>query len=85
MKKVYTSPVIEMESFTIAQQIASCGAMQINLMDSVCVLCDEDSTEEMKRLANIGFFLDGCNLQASGMTTNDGYCYNTNINIAFTS
>ena len=85
MKKVYTSPVIEMENFTIAQQIASCGAMQINLMDSVCVLCDEDSTEEMKRLANIGFFLDGCNLQASGMTTNDGYCYNTNINIAFTS
>ena len=85
MKKVYTSPVIEMENFTIAQQIASCGAMQINLMDSVCVLCDEDSTEEMKRLANIGFFLDGCNMQASGMTTNDGYCYNTNINIAFTS
>lgn len=85
MKKVYTSPVIEMESFTIAQQIASCGAMQINLTDAVCVLMDGDATEEMKRLANIGFFLDGCTMQASGMTTNDGYCYNTNINIAFTS
>lgn len=85
MKKAYTSPVIEMENFTIAQQIASCGAMQINLTDAACVLADTDSTEEMKRLANIGFFLGGCDMQASGMTTNDGYCYNTNINIAFTS
>lgn len=85
MKKQYTSPAIELESFAVSQQITSCGSMQINLTNATCVIRDVDSTEEMRRLAHIGFFLDGCYLQASGMTANDGYCYNTNVNVAFTS
>ena len=85
MKKKYVSPTVEMESFQITQQIASCGAMKINLTDQQCVLDSPFATEEMKRLAITGFFLDGCSLQATGMDTGDGFCIMTNVNVAFPS
>lgn len=85
MKKQYKRPVIEMENFQITQQISSCSALKINMMDSACVLEAEAATEEMRRLALAGCFLDGCILPANGMDVGDGYCVMTNVNIAFSS
>lgn len=85
MKKPYTHPVIEMEDFQLIQQITSCGALKINLTNAACVLSDPNATEEMKRLAAAGCFLDGCFLPATGMDMDDGYCVMTNVNVAFSS
>ena len=85
MKKKYTRPVIEMEDFQMTQQITSCGAMKINLTDAGCVLSSSFATEEMRRLALVGCFLDGCRLPATGMDAGDGYCVMTNVNVAFNS
>lgn len=85
MKKPYKSPTIEIESFMLNQQIASCGAIQISLTNMDCVLNDPDATPEMERLAFTGFFLDGCSLTPIGTEFDDGICYYTNINVAFTS
>ena len=85
MKKPYISPTIEMENFTLNQQIASCGAIKISLTDMDCVLNDPDATPEMERLAMAGFFLDGCFMTPIGTDSDDGICYFTNVNAAFTS
>ena len=85
MKKQYKSPVIEIESFQITQQISSCGAMKINLTNAECVLASKTATEEMRRLALTGCFLDGCVLPVHGMDVGDGYCVMTNVNVAFSS
>lgn len=85
MKKKYERPVIEMERFQLTQQIASCGAIKINLTDGPCVLEDPSATDEMQRLALVGFFMDGCDMIATGMDVSDGVCVMTNVNVAFTS
>lgn len=89
MKKKYERPIIEMECFQLTQQISSCGAVKINLTNDQCVLVSASATNEMKRLACIGFFLDvgegGCLMTAKGMEDGDGVCYMTNVNVAFSS
>lgn len=85
MKKPYITPTIEMESFMLNQQIASCPVIKISFMDKDCVLNDPDSTRQMKDMAMAGFFFDGCMAMPSGMDSDDGICYHTNINLAFTS
>ena len=85
MKKPYISPTIEMESFMLNQQIASCPVIKISLTDSACVLNDPDSTHHMKNLAMAGFFFEGCIAPPEGMSSEDGICYHTNMNLAFTS
>lgn len=85
MKKQYKRPVIEIESFQITQQISSCGALKINLTDEACVLASHSATEEMRRLALAGCFLDGCVVPVAGMDVGDGYCVMTNVNVAFSS
>ena len=85
MKKKYERPVIEMERFQLSQQISSCGAIRINLTNAACVLESASATDEMKSLAHVGFFMDGCDLQATGMEDNDGICVMTNVNVAFSS
>jgi hypothetical protein len=85
MKKKYERPVIEMERFQLSQQISSCGAIRINLTNAACVLESASATDEMKRLAYAGFFMDGCFLQATGMEDSDGFCVMTNVNVAFSS
>ncbi len=89
MKKKYERPIIEMECFQLTQQISSCGTVKINLTNSECVLVSASATDEMKRLAYAGFFLDvgadGCLMTATGMEDSDGICYMTNVNIAFSS
>ena len=87
MKKKYERPIIEMECFQLTQQIASCGAIKINLTDAACVLASPSATEEMRRLALAGFFMDmeGCDMIATGMEDSDGVCVMTNVNVAFSS
>ena len=85
MKKIYTRPCIELEDFQITQQITSCGTFKIPLTNSTCVQNSNTATQQMKDLAAIGFFLDGCTMTAEGMSDGDGFCINTNINTAFTS
>ncbi len=87
MKKQYERPVIEMERFQLTQQISSCGAVKINLMDGACVLASPSATEAMRRLAYMGFFMDegACALVATGMEDGDGICVMTNVNVAFSS
>lgn len=85
MKKPYSHPVIEMEDFQLIQQITSCGALKINLTDAGCVLTSPFATEEMKRLAAAGCFMDGCSLPVTGMDVGDGFCVMTNVNVALTS
>ena len=85
MKKRYVSPVIEMECFQLTQQITSCGGMKVNLTDAACVLASSSATEEMRRLALAGCFMDGCKVPVLGMDVGDGYCVMTNVNVAFTS
>lgn len=85
MKRKYMRPVIEMESFQITQQITSCGAMKINLTNAACVLASQSATEEMRRLALSGCFIDGCRLPVTGMDVGDGICVMTNVNVAFSS
>lgn len=85
MKKQYMHPTIEMEDFQITQQITACGAMKINLTNSECVLNSKVATDEMRRLALAGCFMDGCRLPTTGMDLGDGICVMTNVNIAFSS
>lgn len=85
MKKKYERPVIETERFQLTQQISSCGAIKVNLTNAACVLESPYATEEMRRLAYTGFFMDGCALQATGMEDSDGICVMTNVNVAFSS
>ena len=85
MKKPYISPTIEMESFMLNQQIASCPGVKIGLTDMACVLTDPDAPPAMKNLAMAGYFFDGCSWTAEGGSFEDGICYHTSINLAFTS
>ena len=85
MKKKYVRPVIELENFELTQQIASCSAVKINLTDSACVLDSPYASEEMRRLALAGFFVDKCDMLAIGMDDTDGICYMTSVNLAFSS
>lgn len=85
MKKKYERPVIEMEHFQLTQQIASCGAVKINLTNGACVLASPSATEELRRLALAGFFMEGCDMIATGMEDSDGVCVMTNVNVAFSS
>lgn len=85
MKKPYMSPTIEMESFMLNQQIASCSVIQISFTNSECVLKDPDSTGHMKDLAMAGFFFEGCSERPIGSSEDDGICYHTSMNMAFTS
>lgn len=87
MKKKYERPSIEMEHFQLTQQIASCGAIKINLTSGACVLASPGATEGLRRLALTGFFMDMevCNMIATGMEDSDGVCVMTNVNVAFSS
>jgi hypothetical protein len=84
MKKKYERPFIEVENVQLTQQIASCG-VKIHLTDASCGLKSPYATDDMIRLALTGFFMDGCSMGMEGMDETDGICYQTNINLAFSS
>lgn len=86
MKRVYQKPHLEIESFVLTQQITSCSFLKVGFSNEACVDKDSDSTEYMKRLALAGIFSDGCATPPIfAPEGNDGICYHTSINMAFTS
>lgn len=86
MKRAYQKPTLEVESFAITQQITSCSAIKIGFTDYNCVLNDPDATWQMKTYAQSGWFIDApCTTSAVDMDDEDGICYHTNTNLAFTS
>ena len=85
MKRAYQKPTLEVESFAITQQITSCTGNKIGFSDASCVLKDNDATDQMKALAQAGWFIDGACIISASDTPNDGICYHTNTNLAFTS
>lgn len=81
--KTYTKPAVLVECFSVTESLANCNAMRLNFMDPNCVLKSPNATDEMKGLAQIGYFMTsgGCPQQAS-----DGaLCFLTSTNMAFTS
>ena len=85
MKRAYQKPTLEVESFAITQQITSCSAIKIGFNNNACVLSDPDAPEQMKRLAQAGWFIDTACTTPIGMDEKDGICYHTNTSLAFTS
>lgn len=86
MKKAYQTPEMAVELFELTQSIASCET-KIGLLDSGCVIGDENSTNQMKDFAYAGWFLSSgkCTDHAEDMDGFDGICYHTNANAAFSS
>lgn len=87
MKRAYQKPTLEVESFAITQQITSCAGIKIGFYDSACVLSDRDATWQMKTYAEAeNWFFDGyCKVAAHDTGKENGICYHTNANLAFTS
>ena len=85
MKKVYKKPMLYMESFTVRQNLSACSHL-IGFRGEDCVMNDADSTDSMKDLAMAGFFSAGaCTLYPQNMDFDDGVCYHTAVNLAFSS
>lgn len=85
MKMKYEKPLVAVEHYELTQTIAACAA-KVGFLNSACVLDDPTATNEMKGLAQIGWFVEGyCDLFTVGGSTEDGLCYHTNANTAFNS
>lgn len=85
MKKPYQKPMLAVEHYSLTQSISSCVGIKINAINADCVRNDPDSTNMMKNWAFRGGFLSGaCQLDMTGYQE-DGICYHTSINAAFTS
>ena len=85
MKKAYKKPLVAMESFGVTQMLTTCSLL-IGFGDENCVLNDMHSTDNMKDLAYDGFFNAGdCDWYPDHLDFDDGVCYHTSVNLAFTS
>jgi len=78
-------PLVAVERYELTQAIAAC-ITKIGLMDSNCVKKDPDATDQMKYLADIGWFNENhCKESSVGMDDTDKICYHTNAASAFNS
>ena len=85
MKKAYSKPIVLMESFGITQMLSSC-TLRIGFRDSDCVLNDENATFDMWDLAANGYFSAGaCSWYPQNSDFEEGVCYHTSVNLAFSS
>lgn len=85
MKMNYEKPMVAVENYELTQTIATC-TLKIGHNDANCVRNDGDATTEMKRMAIAsGWFVAGCTTHPIDGSTNDGVCYHSNVNLAFTS
>lgn len=89
LKLRYEKPAMAIEHYELTQAIAGC-ALKIGFNTSLCVLKDADaqSLYGMLNLAASGFFTpEGCGNYPSDRTgeDEDGICYHTLANAAFTS
>jgi len=91
MKKNYQPPRVMMETFDVSSQADGCTAVQIGLINSMCVIQDKDSTPGMVDFAFYGGFLgaetNGCQIPVPEIDpeTGDGLCYHTSVAMVFTS
>lgn len=77
--------MIAVEHYELTQSIASCS-LKIGFLNSACVLNDPDSTPEMRNLAAAFMFTSGQCVNAPIVGSDeDGVCYHTNMNAAFSS
>ena len=86
MKKAYEKPRAAIEYYELSQAIAACET-KIGYMNSHCVLEDSDATDQMKDLAQNGWFTSEGSCQESALVVDefDGICYHTNANAMFSS
>ena len=75
-----------MESFGITQMLTSC-TLKIGFANQQCVLDDENATFDMWDLAMNGYFSPlGCEgWYPDNVDFDEGVCYHTSVNLAFTS
>ncbi len=87
MRQKYTKPMVEIERFRLTQQLTGCSFLKIGSGDYICIMKDPDAPDEMKRLARVGYFVDNTSCTKSHAMVSDyiGICWNTSINMAFTS
>lgn len=85
MKKKYVAPTISFEYYELTQSIAACE-FNVGFKGSDCVANNDRLPDEWRDFANIGWFIAGhCDESAEGMSENDGICYHTSANTAFSS
>lgn len=86
MKKTYVTPSICIEHYELTQSIAACET-KIGLYDSQCIQDSSAVPDTTKSLAKeMGWFLSGyCQNSSIGTIPNDGICYHTSANTAFSS
>lgn len=84
MKKQYTKPMLFVERFALTQMLTTCG-FHIGHGNSGCVLEDPDATGGMKDVAQLGWFLGGCEEYYEGADQIDGICVHISGNLMFTS
>ncbi len=85
MKKAYNKPIVLMESFGVTQMLTNC-TLKIGFADAMCVLNDENSTHNMLNLAVFGTFTaNECAEYPQNTDNDEGVCYHTSVNLAFTS
>ena len=85
MKKAYKKPMMLMESFGVTQMLSNCTLL-IGFNNSACVLADTDSTIAMRNMALAGYFTgDNCDWYPMNNDNDQGVCYHTSVNLAFTS
>lgn len=90
MKMNYEKPLVAVERYELSQAIASC-ITKIGFTNSTCVIDDRDAPFKMKQYAELfGMFSTDCTVEitttsfAEGVSE-DGICYHSTINSAFTS
>ena len=85
MKKAYVKPMLLLERFEMTQRLSNCSLL-IGFGGSASVLKDTDSTIAMRNMAAAGFFTAGnCDWYPEHMDAEDGVCYQTSMNLAFSS
>ena len=89
MKMHYEKPAIAIECYALTQSIAAC-VLKIGFSSGLCVLQDADTQKlhGMLNLAAENHFTpsgDGCINYPSEMEGENGICYHTLANAAFTS
>ena len=88
MQKKSAKPAILVERFELSQSLASCSGIKISSLDADCVVNDPDSwSTPMFDLALSGNFMPNtsCVLPPVDNDADDGICYFTSVNMAFTS
>lgn len=85
MKRHYVRPLLLVERFELTQALSNCSLL-IGHNDAGCVLADDDATDMMKSLALQQYFNGvSCLVPPVNMEMEDGICYNTSVNLAFSS